>query len=271
MSNTGTKIGFAGVGRMGHGMLANLRKSGILATGFDIRPPSDFPDLPVTDDADAFAADLVELHSVVRDAGETDEVLFGRQGFVSRAPNLKTIVIHSTLSPDYVRGLRARVPSHIDLVDAPMSGAEVGAIEATLAFMIGGKDETVTRLMPQFTAMGKNIHHMGEFGMGMQAKVLNNLLCASHTAMSRLVLDWADQSGLDRAKLLALIETATGQNWFTSRFEQIEFARHGFEPDNTIGILVKDVSCALDAAPDGADTSLPEVVRATMRGLTPIT
>jgi len=265
-----TKIGIAGVGRMGSGMLANMRKAGIDVGGFDIRPESNFSTLPVTSDVAAFAAELETLLTVVRDADQTDEVLFGTQGFVSRAPHLKTVVICSTLSPNYVRGLRTRVPAHIALVDAPMSGAEVGAREGTLAFMIGGEEAEVAALMPLLEAMGQNIHHMGDFGDGMQTKVLNNLLCASHTAMSRLVLDWADQTGVDRGKLLGLIETATGQNWFTSRFDQIEFAKHGFEPDNTLGILVKDVTCALDAAPEGADTSLPEVVRATMRSLTPI-
>ncbi len=265
-----TTLGLAGVGRMGSGMLTNLRKAGIEVTGFDIRPESDFPNLPVTSDADAFADGLETLFTVVRDADQTDEVLFGPQEFVTRAASLKTIVICSTLSPNYVRALRARVPEHIALIDAPMSGAEVGAREATLAFMIGGAEEDVAALMPLFEAMGTNIHHMGGFGDGMQSKVLNNLLCSSHTAMSRLVLDWADKTGVDREKLLNLIGTATGQNWFTSRFNQIEFAKHGFEDDNTIGILVKDVTCALDAAPKGADTALPEVVRELMRGLKPI-
>lgn len=265
-----TKIGLAGVGRMGSGMLRNMRKARVEVTGFDIRPENDFPDLPVKSDADGFAEGLETLITVVRDADQTDEVLFGAQGFVTRAKSLKTVVICSTLSPNYVRALRGRIPDHIALVDAPMSGAEVGAREGTLAFMIGGADEDVARLMPLFEAMGTNIHHMGGFGDGMQSKVLNNLLCSSHTAMARLVLDWADQTGVDRQKLLNLIETATGQNWFTSRFDQIEFSRHGFEPDNTIGILVKDVTCALDAAPEGADTTLPEVVREAMRGLKPI-
>ncbi|SFJ72026.1 NAD(P)-dependent oxidoreductase [Celeribacter neptunius] len=265
-----TTIGLAGVGRMGRGMLANMLKAGIEVAGFDIRPESDFPGLPVTSDADRFAERLETLFTVVRDADQTDEVLFGTQGFVTRAKKLKTVVICSTLSPNYVRELRARVPDHIALVDAPMSGAQVGAREATLAFMIGGAETDVAALIPMFQAMGTNIHHMGGFGDGMQSKVLNNLLCSSHTAMARLVLDWADKTGVDRQKLLNLIETATGQNWFTSRFDQIEFSRHGFEPDNTIGILVKDVTCALDAAPEGADTSLPEVVREAMRDLKPI-
>lgn len=265
-----TKIGFAGIGRMGAGMLRNLRKGGFDAVGFDIRPESDFPDLPVTNDVVQFADGLTQLHTIVRDAAETDEVLFSTQGFVAHTPTLERIVVHSTLSPKYVLGLRDKIPAHIDLVDAPMSGAEVGAIEATLAFMIGGSDASIGALMAQFNAMGTNIHHMGDYGMGMQAKVLNNLLCASHTAMSRLILSWADEAGLDQGKLLGLIETATGQNWFTSKFDKIEFAQQGFELENTLGILAKDVGCALDAAPEGANKALPELIRQNIRDMKPI-
>ncbi|MEM5477630.1 NAD(P)-dependent oxidoreductase [Pacificibacter sp. AS14] len=265
-----TKIGLAGVGRMGSGMLTNMRKGGIDAEGFDIRPASDFGNLPVSNNADAFAQGLTTLITVVRDTAQTDEVLFGPQGFVLRATELDTIIVSSTLSPKYVRALRDRVPEHINLIDAPMSGAQVGAIEGTLAFMVGGKDAPVAAAWPLFEAMGSNIHRMGGFGDGIQTKVLNNLLCASHTIMTRLILDWASDADLDHDKLLALVDKATGQNWFASRFEQIEFARQGFEPSNTIAILEKDVAAALDAAPEGADTALPELLKQMLHDLDPM-
>ncbi len=116
--------------------------------------------------------------------------------------------------------------------------------------------------------MGQHFHRMGGYGAGMQAKVLNNLLAASNTAMTRLVLDWADAAGIDERRLLDLIHTSSGQNWFASGFDQIEFARDGLEQDNTIAILVKDVESALDAAPDGADASLPRTVQQMIRQLT---
>ncbi len=57
-------------------------------------------------------------------------------------------------------------------------------------------------MQPLFDAMGSHFHRMGTFGTGMAAKVLNNLLAASNTAMTRLVLDWADQAGLDERRFL---------------------------------------------------------------------
>lgn len=253
-------IGVAGCGRMGFGMLANLRQAGFDARGFDVRSIAG-----VGEDVDAFAEGLETLFTVVRDSAETDAVLFDEQALVTRAPNLKRVVISSTLSPRYVKGLRDRIPATVTLIDAPMSGAQVKADAGTLTFMTGGPVEQV---MPALEAMGSAIHHMGDYGAGMTAKVLNNLLAASHTAMTRLVLDWADAQGVDEEKLLSLIDTASGQNWLASGFEQIEFARDGYAEDNSIGILFKDVAAALDIAGE-ADTTLPRAVQEAIRQLRP--
>lgn len=253
-------IGVAGCGRMGFGMLANLRKAGLHAKGFDVRPLDG-----IETDINAFAQDLTTVFTVVRDTIETDALLFDIQGLVRKADKLQRIVISSTLSPKYVKGLRARVPDAITLIDAPMSGAQVKADAGTLTFMTGG---ATAEIMPALQAMGREIHDMGAFGAGMTAKVLNNLLAASSTAMTRLVLDWADVEDVDEERLLALIGTASGQNWLASGFDEIEFARDGYAADNSIGILFKDVASALDIAPNGK-TELPLAVQTAIRGLTP--
>ena len=265
------RIGLAGCGRMGAPMLAALRDAGFDACGHDIRPAAEYGDFAsaITNDAEAFAAQIETLIIVVRDIAQTEEVLFGAQGFVASAANLRRIVLCSTLSPLYVRALRTRIPAGVTLIDAPMSGARIAAQQKRLSFMLGGDPGDLAALQPVLGAMGRHFHHMGPYGAGMAAKVLNNLLAASSTAMTRLVLDWGDQAGLDEAALLALIDTSSGQNWFASGFDDIEFARDGFEADNTIGILVKDVASALDAAPDCAETALPRAVQSAIRTLKP--
>ena len=260
-------IGVAGCGRMGLPMLQALVAAGARAQGFDVAP---IADAHVTGDIKAFASDITTLISVVRDEAQTDDVLFGAQNLVAAAPRLDRIIISSTLSPNYTRALRARVPDHIGLIDAPMSGAAIAAQNAALTFMVGGTTEEIDALEPIFFAMGKTLHRMGAFGAGMQAKVLNNLLAASHTAMTRLVLDWSRKTGLDQAALLEVIATSSGQNWFASGFDAIEFARDGYATDNSIGILVKDVAAALDAAPAQSDPTLPQVVLDTLSTLKPL-
>lgn len=250
---------------MGLSMLHALIAAGIDAGGFDI---TDKGDAKVTTDLSDVFDQVETLITVVRDITQTNALLFETQELAT-APRLKRIIICSTLSPNYLRTLRKRISANITCIDAPMSGAQIAAQQARLSFMLGGNDTDIAQAMPLFQAMGASFHQMGAFGAGMQAKVLNNLLAASNTAMTRLVLDWADAADLDPRKLLDLIQTSSGQNWFATEFDNIEFASDGFAPDNTIGILVKDVQSALDSAPAGADTALPEMVQAQIRALKP--
>ena len=167
---------------MGAGMLAQLRAAGIDARGFDVLPGRG-DDITV----EAFSDNLMTLIFVVRDTQETDALLYDAQA-LAQTKSLRTIVISSTLPPPYVVALRDRVPLHIALIDAPMSGAQVKADAGTLSFMLGGADADIDAHMPLFNAMGTSFHRMGGYGSGMSAKVLNNLLAASNTAMTRLGL-----------------------------------------------------------------------------------
>ena len=194
-------VGMAGCGTMGRPMLDALLDAGFDARGFDIRE-IDHP--AVTTDLAAFTRGLGICLTVVRDEAETEALLFTDQCLCT-APDLRTLVICSTLPPSYVRGLAPRLP-HLDLVDAPMSGAEIGAIERTLSFMPGGDPATVARLTPLFRAMGRSVHPMGGFGMGILAKVLNNFVLSASVAATRTALDWADAHDLPEAALLDLIE-----------------------------------------------------------------
>lgn len=255
---------------MGAPMLAALHAAGFNARGFDVRPRAEFgPLAPLMQDADAFAQGLHTLITVVRDIDQTEDVLFGTQGFAT-APSLRRVIISSTLSPKYVRALRARIPAHITLIDAPMSGAAIAAQERRLSFMLGGSPADLDAAQPLFDAMGRHFHRMGAYGNGMQAKVLNNILAAANTALTRMVLDWASSADLDTDALLALMHTSSGQNWFASNFDMIEFSRDGLTDDNTIGILIKDVESALDAAPEGADLTAPRAIQTLLRGLKPL-
>ncbi len=265
------KIGVAGCGRMGLPMAKALRDAGFNAQGFDIRPLAEFGGFQssMTLNSTEFAKDLTTLFTVVRDQQQTDDVLFNDQNLIAKADKLTHIVISSTLSPKYVRELRDRVPQHIQLIDAPMSGAAIAAEEKRLSFMLGGEAEDIAHIQPYLNAMGKHFHMMGGFGAGMAAKVLNNLLAASSTVATRLVLDWADELGIKETRLLDLMHTSSGQTWFGSNFNDIEFARDGFDAENTIGILKKDVEAAMDGAPDNADLNLPLTLIAMIEKLRP--
>ncbi|MEM6466388.1 MAG: NAD(P)-dependent oxidoreductase [Pseudomonadota bacterium] len=262
-------IGVAGCGRMGLPMARALRTAGFETVGFDIKPSEAFGDFaPHMRTASEFAAQTETLISVVRDTAQTDDVLFGAQGFVT-GPNLKRVIISSTLSPKYVQDLRTRVPAGLTLIDAPMSGAAIAAQEARLSFMLGGEAQDIHDALPLFEAMGHSITHCGAFGAGMVVKVLNNLVAASSVAATRTALSWADELGVAEGTLLKVLHASSGQTWFGSGFDDIEFARDGLAEDNSIGILAKDVEAAMDGAPKQADLALPQALLAAIKGLTP--
>jgi len=246
-------IGIAGCGRMGLPMARALRTGGVEVYGFDVRPVAEFGDFAdrMIEDPRAFAQRCDVVFTVVRDQKQTDDLLFDDQALFGGPNRITTLAVCSTLSPRYVLALRERVPAAVKMVDAPMSGAAVAAEEARLSFMLGGDAADLDALQPLLDRMGRHFHRMGGLGAGMTGKVLNNFVATAAVTAVRQALDWADQIGVDRTKLLALMHDSSGQSWFGSNFDSIEFARDGFDPDNTIGILKKDVESALDAV--GAD------------------
>jgi 3-hydroxyisobutyrate dehydrogenase len=263
-------VGVAGCGRMGLPMARALRRAGVEAWGFDLRPAAEFGDFAgrMVPEAAAFAARCSVVLTVVRDADQTEALLFGAQGLLRRGGAIRTVVVCSTLSPRLLAALPGRAPD-LAWVDAPMSGAAVAAEEARLSFMLGGADADLDRLAPLFAAMGRVAHRMGPFGAGMTAKVLNNYVAASSVAAVRQVLDWADALGTDRGRLLALMRDSSGGTWFGSEFDRIEFARHGWAPDNSIGLLTKDVLACLDAVGADPEEGLPAALLARLRALGP--
>ena len=266
------KIGVAGCGRMGFGMARAMVRGGLDVSGFDIRPREAFGEFAnrMAPDPASFAVDREVIISVVRNIAQTEELLFDDQAILSKAPRLKYLIVSSTLSPRYLSSLSARVPEGVTLIDAPMSGAQIAADEARLSFMLGGDANDIARLMPLFEAMGTKIHHMGPAGAGMTAKVLNNFVAGCAAAGVRQVLDWASDLEMDRDRLMALMHDSSGQTWFGSNFDQIEFSRDGYDPENTMGILKKDLESCLDAVDPETHEGLPNAVVAAIGALKPI-
>lgn len=237
-----------GCGSMGLPMAIQLRKAGFDVNAFDVRPNEEFPGMEthMLGDLDGLNENSVLL-IVVRDSEQIMDVCFDSQAVFARSVYPKTVVVSSTVSPRFIDVLRQRLPSDVELVDAPMSGAPYRADDGTLTFMIGGQQTVIDRLMPAFEVMGQDIHVMGDVGQGMLTKVMNNYVAACSVVAVRRTLDRAAENGLTPKKLLAVMRSSSGSSWFGDNLDKINWSTETYAADNTIGILEKDVKCAVDA------------------------
>ena len=248
MNSEQIRIGVAGCGEMGLPMANRLQQAEFDVVGFDIRDLAEFPDFRCHMTADSAAMKSVDvLISVVRDKQQTLDLCFDQQGVFTGSAYPAVLVVSSTLSPRFIRELGTFLPADVILIDAPMSGASHAAEKGTLSFMLGGDESTISALDPMFKAMAKACFYAGESGAGMTLKVLNNYVAATSVASVRRVLSVAPQLNVDPEQLLSVMAASSGSTWFGDQFAEIIWSSNGYSPNNTIGIIEKDVNAALDA------------------------
>ena len=129
--------------------------------------------------------------------------------------------------------------------------------------MLGGADEDVDAVLTLVRAMGDKYHRLGPLGSGMRVKVLNNSVAAASVVAVRRALADAERAGVGAATLLDVMRGSSGATWFGDAFERVSWAHEGYAPDNTVGILVKDVRAGIESAgrdPDGWDAALIEAL-----------
>ena len=242
------KIGLAGCGNMGLPMLNSMLSKNIDAKGYDIERKTSLLSLGKNFVASKkkFLDDRNIIISVVRDASDTTELCQGKNGLFEQQSS-KVLIIASTLSPKFMMDLKRKAPKNITVIDAPMSGATIAANQAKLTFMVGCEKVFFNYIEPLLGLMGVRINHIGNYGSGMMVKVLNNFIAASCVVSVRHVLHQAQKFELNIDALFKTIDTSSGQTWFGTNREDIEWFKENFENDNTMGILTKDVLAYVDA------------------------
>jgi L-threonate 2-dehydrogenase len=244
-------IGFIGLGSMGLRMANNLLRAGYIVNGYDINPESVEAFARAGGHAAASAAEAVQdvdaLLLVVVNATQVEEVLYGTGQAVSHLRAGSVIVIHSTVEPDYVRGLAPRLYADgLELVDAPISGGVTGAEGGTLAIMASGHPQAFERVRPLFEVMGKNVFMMGEeCGLGATMKVVNQLLCGVHIAAAAEAIALGSQAGIDSQKVFDVISTSAANSWmFQDRVPRM--ISGDYTTTSAVDIFVKDLGIVLD-------------------------
>ncbi|MCK9985310.1 MAG: hypothetical protein AzoDbin1_01782 [Azoarcus sp.] len=200
------EVGFIGLGLMGRPMALNLMKAGHKVHVWSRRRESMQPLLDAGAGECASAAELASraevVISMVADAPDVEHVALGPQGVAEGARPGLIFVDMSTIAPAAAQAIAAKLKARgIEMLDAPVSGGEIGAINATLTIMVGGDAAAFERVKPAFEALGKTVSLIGASGAGQVAKACNQILTGVGVAAVAEAMNFAKKSGVDAAKV----------------------------------------------------------------------
>jgi 2-hydroxy-3-oxopropionate reductase len=245
-------IGFIGLGIMGRPMAKNLLKAGFPLVVYDIVAE------PVDDVVAAGAArglsskDVAARSDVIitmlPDGPEVESVVLGPEGVLEGARPGSLLIDMSSVSPLVAQKVGAACESRgVAFLDAPVSGGEPGAINATLAIMVGGKPEVFERAVPVFQALGKSITLTGPVGAGNVTKLANQIMVACNIAAMGEALVLAAKAGLDPEVVFNAVKGGlAGSNVLNAKAPMV--VAGNFKPGFRIRLHQKDLRNALLAA-----------------------
>ena len=247
------KIGFIGTGNMGNPMASHLIKAGHQVTVHDLRREAainllemgaTWADTP----KDATTGNEMVFTSlpVPRDV---EVVVLGENGILGEAVPGSIFVDLSSNSPTLIRRIhQACQEKGVIVLDAPVSGGQIGAAAGTLAIMVGGDQEIFSRIKPVLDAMGSHVVYCGPIGSGMVVKICNNLISMGAGVLLAESLTLGVRAGVDLAVLVDVIGNSSGScSRMTRKFPNNLF-KGNFEPGFAITLAAKDVRLATDLA-----------------------
>ncbi|MFZ0625367.1 MAG: NAD(P)-dependent oxidoreductase [Acidimicrobiia bacterium] len=245
-----TRLGFIGLGIMGHGMAANLIEAGNKLTVWN-RTPSKANDLDVAVAANPHdlgeASDIVFV--CVSDTPDVEEVVFGDFGVIHGMTEGDVLVDHSTISATATKEFAERAGElGVAWLDAPVSGGSEGAEKGVLAVMVGGPAPSLDRVRPFMEAYSRSIVHVGESpGSGQTVKAVNQAICVLNILAVSEALLLAQGSGVDVRKALAAVEGGAAASWILSNRGPQVIDRY-WDPGFTIDLQQKDLRLVLELA-----------------------
>ena len=200
------KVGLVGPGLMGQPMALNLIKAGYPLWVYSRTPERTQPLVEAGATACATPREVAEnvdiIISIVSDTPDVEQVIMGADGVIHGASSGDVVVDMSTISATATRKMAQQLGERgVEMLDAPVSGGDIGARDGTLSIMVGGKESVFERVKPLFEVMGKNIVHVGDIGAGQIAKTCNQMLVAQHVNAAAEALLLAKKSGVDPAKV----------------------------------------------------------------------
>lgn len=260
------KIGFIGTGVMGKAIAQHLLTAG--------------NELYVYNRTSQKTEELTRVGAILcqtpREVAENSEVIFSMVGYpkdvrqiyfedegVFSASNLtgKLLVDLTTSQPALAVEIEEAAKKQGALaLDAPVSGGDIGAKEATLTIMVGGSKEAFERAIPYFEKMGKTINHLGAAGAGQHTKMVNQIgIAGTMTALTELLV-YADAAGLDMNKVLETLSGGGASTWSLLNYGPRILAEN-YSPGFFVKHFIKDLGIALEEA-EKMDIALPATQKA---------
>jgi len=240
------KIGFIGLGNMGHHMSRNLYDK------FNTWPLAGYDTIP-----DRMMFSWIQPMDSVEGVAHFSDTIFlslpGAEEVTEVATRIndaftgKVIVNMSTSGVENDKRLSNKLSGRNILVDAPVSGGVEGAKHGSLSIMVGGPEETVYRLMPYLRAMGISVVHLGPVGSGQFAKCINQMIVAATFAAIAESFAVAKAAGID----LTLLHSAIRNGWAGSKVLDVfvkDVSSGNYLPGGSIDMLIKDLGYAEDFA-----------------------
>ncbi|HEV8670356.1 MAG TPA: NAD(P)-dependent oxidoreductase [Candidatus Limnocylindria bacterium] len=248
------RVGFVGTGIMGAPMARNALKAGFTVTVTNRTPAraeplaKDGATVVKTPREVAQRSDVVV--TMVPNTPDVENAVFGADGVAAGARDGLLLIDMSTISPAATREFAARAAKNrppFRTLDAPVSGGEIGAIEARLSIMIGGDATDVKRAMPLFEALGKTIVHIGDHGAGQACKLANQIAVAINNLGVAEALVFAASQGIDLEKTRQVIAGGAGSSWAMQNYAP-KMLIGDFRPGFMIDLQQKDLRIVLDNA-----------------------
>lgn len=249
------RIGYIGLGIMGTPMARNLLRAGYDLTVWNrthekaavlARDGATVADSPAE-----VARDVEAVCINVTDTPDVEQVIFGKQGILEGNPGdtAELVVIdHSTISPSATRQFAQRLAEQsVAMLDAPVSGGDLGAQRGELSIMVGGEAAAFERCRPLLEVNAGRLTHVGPIGSGQLTKAANQVLCAVHMVALCEAMALAKAQGLDLQAMLQVTGAGAGGSWALNNLGP-KIAAGDLEPAFMIDLILKDLEIVRDEA-----------------------
>ena len=253
MKSSDITIGFIGAGIMGRPMALNMIKSGFPVVIYNRTSEKSKEVVDAGAESKSSPREVAEssdvIISIVTDTSDVEDVLFGKDGVLDGAREGQVVIDMSTISPDATCVFAERLAEKGGgMLDAPVSGGEIGAIQGTLTIMVGGLADVFTRCRPILEGMGKRITHVGPVGSGQIVKACNQIMCAVNQVAVSEALSLCCQSGIDPNLMHEVITGGAGTSWALENLAFVTSTLEQLNPAFMIRLIQKDLNIVSDMA-----------------------